>query len=47
MRIGANYNATAFFDGKLCELLVCNAALSAAQRTGIRAYLAARWGVTV
>lgn len=46
LRIGANRNATAFCDGKLATIVWCNAVLSAAERASLRAYLAAKYGVT-
>lgn len=45
LRIGANYNATAFVDGKLASLVFTNAVLSAAERASLRSYLGAKYGV--
>lgn len=44
MRLGANYNATSFCDGALCEMIMSNAVLSASDRAGLGEYLGAKWG---
>ena len=44
-QLGADASDVYHVDGKVGEILVCNAALSAAERTSTRAYLATKFGV--
>lgn len=44
MRMGANYNATAFFDGKIAECALCDSVVSDANFDNIRLYLLSRYG---
>lgn len=44
MRLGANYNNTAFFNGRIIEVMFFDAAPSAADEDNYRTYLNARYG---
>lgn len=49
VRVGSSYNAGvgSNFDGKLLEVVVCNAALSAGDITQARQYMSRAWGMAV
>lgn len=44
--IGTNADVSQFFDGDFAELIVCNVALSAADRETVENYLLNKWGIT-
>ncbi len=46
-RVGANYNASDFLDGKLAELMLSNTALSDANFDNIKGYLNSRYGLSL
>lgn len=41
-----NLDATNFWDGDICEIIIYNSALSDANRTLVENYLLAKWGIT-
>ena len=45
LRIG--YRGSAYYDGKIASLIICNAALTAGEIAALDAYDAAKYGVTV
>lgn len=45
LRVGTNYDATAFFDGKILEVMTATSNLGSTARTNISSYWASRYGV--
>jgi hypothetical protein len=47
MRLFANYNAAAFFDGKILEVMTMSSAISDASVANIKSYLNSRYGLAL
>lgn len=47
IRIGANYNLSAFFNGRIAEVMISATALSDATLNNIRSYISARYAISV
>lgn len=47
VRIGANYDASLFFDGRIAEVMISATALSDATLNNIRSYISARYAISV
>ena len=47
IRVGANYNATTFIDGRVAELMVADSELSDASFDGIRRYINKRYALAL